>query len=422
VVVIFLAFAAFERRWLLLCLALPLLLAGCGRQPKTLAECRTVSEAACRDAQRAFESRNPKKAASAVKRGRSIQELAAKLLPAQPSDHEKADYAAVCKSCHDARRFASLAEEDRIYQELADGWKIKAYRAGRPLTVAGLFKGLTAAARQMEKKPTAEKANPVIEATAELGFDVVCFLGERTNEKIPAKDWKTIAEKLDAYGKAPPPELNVILAIAWFLAGQGGLSLFEIESVSAESLSVAELRDIFPLMHAVILSVNKMPNRGVGVLEQAVSGEKPGSAAKSLCAAHVLLALYYASEKDMAQADLHAARSLQVWPENPIAEFLAGEKLLANGQREAAADSLEKSAAGSKYEWAARRLARRAREIRDGDASKPLFRDPALIRDLILASMHSCYPSESAANKCMQIADRFCKQLNAEAGSQEAKP
>ena len=84
---------------------------------------------------------------------------------------------------------------------------------------------------------------------------------------------------------------------------------------------------------------------------------------------HGLLAFKAAQNNDLVTMESEIAQSFRAWPVNPLAVFLTGEKLAANGEWEKAADSLEKRAAGTDDEWLAQRLAQRAREFRDGKGS-----------------------------------------------------
>jgi hypothetical protein len=78
-------------------------------------------------------------------------------------------------------------------------------------------------------------------------------------------------------------------------------------------------------------------------------------------------------------------RARKAWPDNPVAVFLTGERLGATGEREKAARSLESAVAGTDQEWLARRVAARARELREGTGpAEPLLYDPAFLRDLAL--------------------------------------
>jgi len=76
---------------------------------------------------------------------------------------------------------------------------------------------------------------------------------------------------------------------------------------------------------------------------------------------------------------------MRAWPDNPVCVFLTGERLAADGRYEKAAESLEKQAAGTQYEWLARRLTARARQVRDnkGEAA-PLFTDTGFLCDVMI--------------------------------------
>jgi hypothetical protein len=134
--------------------------------------------------------------------------------------------------------------------------------------------------------------------------------------------------------------------------------------------------------------MNGFPRLAVeqGELAAAAGGEDPKSMGPEwLGMIHFVLAYEHGRQGEWAKADHELVHLMQVWPDNPLAVFLTGEKLAADGQYEQAADSLEKAAAGTQGEWLAKKLAARAREVRDhkGDA-KPLFTDTRFLCDVLV--------------------------------------
>ena len=100
---------------------------------------------------------------------------------------------------------------------------------------------------------------------------------------------------------------------------------------------------------------------------------------------HLLLAASHLQEKDYAAADRELGRAIRIDPNNPVAVFLTGERLLADGQREAAAESLEKAAAGTQHAWVAEAIAQRVRQLRDSSApAEPVFLSGPFLRSIIV--------------------------------------
>jgi hypothetical protein len=90
----------------------------------------------------------------------------------------------------------------------------------------------------------------------------------------------------------------------------------------------------------------------------------------------MLMAGYFLYRRDPAKADESVGRAIRCCPDNPIAIYLTGEVQTSTGEFARAADSLERAAAGTKHEWLAVEIARRARALRDDpQRCEPLFFD-----------------------------------------------
>lgn len=184
---------------------------------------------------------------------------------------------------------------------------------------------------------------------------------------------------MDAIGSKPPQIFSALFALAFLLAGRNQLALYEIEMVGPEAAKTPDEKSAYHVLRGVTLSMNGLPNLGAEQMEKGVAAgnqdaKKVGP--QWLAAVHMLLAWNYISQRELKKADLEIVRATQAWPDNPVAVFLTGERLAADGQYEEAADSLEKATKGTKHEWLAKKLSARAREVRDKKgAAEPLFFD-----------------------------------------------
>jgi hypothetical protein len=126
-----------------------------------------------------------------------------------------------------------------------------------------------------------------------------------------------------------------------------------------------------------------------------------------LSGVHALLALYYLDQEELAKADAQIARSIRVWPDNPIAVYLTGEKLAASGEWEAAAESLERSAAGTEGSYMAKKIAERAREVRDAKGeTPPLLNDSRFLVEAGLWYVGHAAKESPAAERLKQTMER----------------
>jgi hypothetical protein len=143
------------------------------------------------------------------------------------------------------------------------------------------------------------------------------------------------------------------------------------------------------MVRGFILRLNGMPESAADSFLAAGAAPTPEAAqsyGQELQAGiHLAVAASKLMDEDYAGADVEIVRSMKAWPNNPVAVFLTGERLGLMGEREAAAKSLESCMAGTDQEWIAKRLAARARELRDDKGPwEPLIFDSAFLRDIAL--------------------------------------
>ena len=384
------------------CIAMSLIAAGCSKSappppaPKTIPAARDEAVKSRQAAQAARKAKDPKAAAAASERARLAAGVAAKLLagPAhsassgqatQPSDANTAAQAAA--EARQAALLADLTAEDARLAELCGSWKARSYRTARGLAVKAVFVSLAFAARRAAD-PNAATMPEQLRAAADCAASVAPVLTGRGNLPDGKPDWPGIAKDMDAIVAKPPPELAGLLAMGFLLAGQNRMALYEIEAVDPKLALTPVKKTAYHLLRGVTCSMNGLPRLGTEQVEAsaAAAGQDPNSfGPECLGTIHLYLVYDALSRRDFIAADMQLSRAMRVWPDNPVCVFLTGERLAADGRYEKAAESLEKQAAGTEYEWLARRLTARARQVRDqkGDAA-PLFTDTGFLCDVMI--------------------------------------
>ncbi len=328
-----------------------------GQRPPTLEELKS-SAASARD-----EARDAADAERAERAARRAEELA-KQAGVRPECALPATAPVVCAEiagvAHEARRFATRADERRRLAELASSLRARAYRAGRGMALSA----------------------------ASL-----------------------------------PPSLHWLLAAGLASAGQSKLALIEIEGLKDEQAWCGDGPLLFRTLHGVILAQNGMHELAFEELDRAardLPGAQSDLRGPELAAwIHVALAgLHWQAGRER-DADQELARSLQLWPNSPVAVYLTGERLAASGERERAAASLEAAAAGTPSEAFARTLATRARQLRDGPGPlEPLVFDRAFLWDTLALSLrlaahhsHAAERLDVALTASPELADRVLRSI-----------
>jgi len=366
---------------------LPLLLAllpSCGKSdalPSDLPGLLSVAKESRDAAEKARVDREPKKAEKAAERAMQAHGAAGMLVKGDPT--ADADVVAeIAATARAARRFARLAREEQVLQDRTSGLKARTYRTGRKVALAGAFQGLALAADQEAKGGTVAQG---VHESAQLAASLAGQYAGRQKTADGSADWPGVAADLRKFADAPPTRMSAFLAAALMLSRQDGLALVEIESVDPRSIQDPTDLIVHHLVRGFILRLNGMPESAADAFLAAGASPAGNYGPELQAGIHLAIATSKLLEEDYQGADVEIVRAMKVWPNNPVAVFLTGERLGMMGEREAAAKSLEASLAGTDEEWMAKRIAARARELRDDKGPwEPLFYDPAFLRDVAL--------------------------------------
>jgi hypothetical protein len=286
--------------------------------------------------------------------------------------------AEIHRAARDAGRLARLATEEQKLQDKTSGLKAKAYRTGRKAALAGAFQAMALAADQEAKGGQVPKG---VHESAVAGADLAEHFAGRKPAADGATDWAGVASDLRGLATSTPPEMSTFFALALVVSRQDGLALVEIESVDPKTLKDPAHLVSHLLLRGIILRLNGLPETAGDSFRAAGATPTPEEAKAFV-------------------------RAMKAWPNNPVAVFVTGERLGAMGEREAAAKSLEASLAGNDAEWIARRIASRARELRDGSGpAEPLLFDGAILRDVALWHVWQAAKTSPPARKLQKLVD-----------------
>jgi len=337
--------------------------------PETVPELDQVVSSARDKAKQARQEKNPKTAKAAAKRAeRAVSKLKQVIESTEtPSDEDKKTQRSAVRTAQEARRFANLAQEDEQLDDAVGSWKAKGYRTTRTLAWKGAFKGLGLAANQVKDK-NLDTVSPSVKESAQLAAGLAEGLTGRKRLADGKPDFSGIATDMNALASSDPPARHsMFLALAFLVAGRNNLALYEIESAKLQDIPAGDSRLHFQLLHAVIYSMNDMQHLAVEKIEQIPKVDR-GEGEELLAGIHLVLAFFHMKEKNYPAADRELVRSIQIWPNNSVSVFLTGEKLAATGEYEKAANSLQAMAKNADQKWFAKRIAERARQLRDDKA------------------------------------------------------
>lgn len=383
---------------------LPALLLSCGKGdalPADLPGLLTVAKDSRDAAEKGRADREPKKAEKAAERAMQAHGAAGMLIKGASTPADQAVVAEIAATARAARRFARLAREEQVLQDRTTGLKAKAYRTGRKVALAGTFQGLALAADQEAKGGTVPQG---VHESATLAATLSEQFAGRAKPSDGAPDWAGIAADQRRFAGTLPPGMSTFLAGALMLSRQDGLALVEIESVD-QIQDPAQLV-VHHLVRGFILRLNGMPESAADAFLAAGAGPVGSTGQELQAGIHLAVATSKLLEEDYEGADVEIVRAMKVWPNNPVAVFLTGERLGMTGEREAAAKSLESSLAGTDEEWMAKRIAARARELRDDKGPwEPLFYDPAFLRDVGLWLIARAAKTSAPARNLQRMID-----------------
>jgi hypothetical protein len=384
-----------------------LMLASCGKGeslPEDLPGLKTVSVQARDDARSARDARDPKKAEKAAELARRAGDRAAAKLKgnAEASPEDQALAADIRALAREATRLARLAAEEKTLRDRTTGIKATAYRTGRHAALAGTFHGLALAADQRAKGGALPKG---IEESAVLGAHLAELWLGRKKSADGTPDWTGVASDLRTLASSPPPEMSTFFALALVVTRQDGLALIEIDSVDPATIKDPHRLAGHLLLRGIILRLNGLPESAGDSVRLAGASPSFEAFGRELQAGiHLLLAVHELDGKNYQAADIEVVRAMKVWPNNPVSVYITGERLGAMGEREAAAQSLEASAAGTDSEALAKRFAARARELRDGQGpAEPLPFDGDVLRSVVLWHIGQAAKTSAPAKRLQKM-------------------
>jgi hypothetical protein len=303
----------------------------------------------------------------------------------------------------EARQWADLAVEEKRCSDTLKSLKASAYRTARKGAVLAIFQGLALAADQAAKKKPDELPEQ-IQSAARLASNMARDYGTRPPLPDGSTDWPGIAEDMRAFSKTPPADLGLALVVGFIGFKQPGLALIELEDVPAETLNSTERKVAHRCLKGLTYRFNNCPRKAAREFDQlkASEGEELGktSGPEIEAGLYALIGSYHLSEKNTVEADRWFMRAGQACPNSPLMVYLTGERIVADGEWEKAADSLEAHAKTEEGKWVAGLIAQRARQIRDqkGDAP-PLIMDPGFLCDLSWGYLNCCAAKAEPAKK-----------------------
>jgi tetratricopeptide (TPR) repeat protein len=381
-----------NRRWL--GRALALLLSGCATfcgKPLSLDEIKARVTQARDEAKNACDA---KRTSDAVKAGKRAEKLAKQAAERSECTVKGEARPAVCGEIHsvarEARRFADRADEEKRLADLTTGFKAKAYRTARDLAVKAALTGLIAAVDAAHRDGVSQCPIAVRDA-AGVAKDVAFWLAWASDPTgQPPEDWTGIRAVLARAQSHPPRSLNAFLALGFAVTAQSKLALYEIEGLDSSAIEPKAAEPFYWGLRGLILSQNGLPQTAIDNFERAAAvipaGDRAWGGQELGAIAQLVLSVIRHEQGDDKEADLAVSRSIQLWPNNPVAIWLTGERQLADGQYEKARDSLEAAAARDELcEPMARRITARARQVRDkpGEA-QPIIYDKTVLRGIVL--------------------------------------
>ncbi|MHC4914072.1 MAG: tetratricopeptide repeat protein [Planctomycetota bacterium] len=359
---------------------------GCGKdEPQTPAGLKQAVCAA-RDEARAAEAKTDHKAADRA--ADRAEKYAAKVKDLAGGEGEVAAEARKLlaesdAAAREARHFAELAAEKHELGRKVGSLKARAYRGGRAVAVKGFFKALSLAADGAAKKGVDELPEKVRGAAVAAAGLAAALAGRKPLED-GSPDWAGIAADMDAFAAKPPRETAVFLTAVFFFAGRSSLALYEIEAFDRSQLVDEEERALFHVARAFVYRANGFGKLAIREIEIAAGGEGEYDP-QTQSGLHLASGLLFLWEKDYRSADRELGRALKADPNNAVAIYLTGERLLASGEWEKAAECLEAEAGGGEHGWLAERVAARARQVRDAKGNaQPLVYDKKFVTSLVL--------------------------------------
>ncbi|HEY1048166.1 MAG TPA: hypothetical protein VGE39_00370 [Prosthecobacter sp.] len=282
-------------------------------------------------------------------------------------------------------QWATLTKEKVARNEKLGGWRAKIYYAVQSATLKAFFYGLVLATDQAAAGRLKLLPQSVQDGAKEAAGFIESYVGPQRLASGEL-DWAAVGRELNKFAEAPPLHMRLLMVGLMLLGMDFNSAFYEMEAIPADLCKVPEEKACY---HAV---------RGLSYLGQGygqlamVEFELADSLSNEFhlnvdpagkCGIHLLLAYYFLREERWADADRCLASANRVWPDNPVAVYLTGERQIATNQYAAADESFAKALKGTGYEWLAETVAARVKRLRDSPASlEPVLFDFDLLAGL----------------------------------------
>ncbi|MDF1666195.1 MAG: hypothetical protein P1V97_30845, partial [Planctomycetota bacterium] len=352
--------------------------------PKSLTKLQASSKLEQARAEKAYKEKSLSEANKAKEMALGIRVMAKLLIPEPDKDpKEKVIFDEIMNCCQQTILKATLTEEEHRLNKLVNGWQGKIYGKARNLVIKNAFLASAKAAEQAAERDL--KVMPEsVQNLAKRGCGLLASLGGPDGEAPNLNpDWVKVAKTLKDNAEDQPTSFHVSLALGYTLSVHQKLALIELELVDISKLSEDELFR-YRFFHGLLLSFNDFPELAALELNELAKAEGQQQISKeALAVLHLALAAHCFKSLQIERGERNLTRAMRLWPNNPLAVFVTGEKLAANGDVEKAAISLETVAKNTKAEWLANLLTKRARTLRDsGGEASALVSDSTFLRDV----------------------------------------
>jgi hypothetical protein len=385
---------------------LALALADCSKTPAQLRQQVIRSESAARTAQAQGDAKAARRAA---KDARRAADQFKKLADKSDGDEMHGMLGETETAARSALEFAQLAEEEKERRDVLKSFKVKAYRTSRGFVLGTVLPQLAAVAEKAGKEGT-NNLSALEQPIAAQAWKLASLVGMSGSLPDGSPDWSGAAKQLRFWSANNTVEFKAFLGLSMLLLGNSDFALAEFESVETNQLSTPNAVFLYHGGRAVLYALhgwNRLAAPEIEAFGQTSGLPEASVYSKQIVAVfHALLACKAQRDGDFNKFDMEVAQTIQVWPDNPLAVFLTGERLAANGEWEQAAISLEARAAGTDEEWIAKRFAQRARDLRDGKGSaKALVMDREFLTEVVIHFAAKGAKDSEAGRKLGEIVD-----------------
>ncbi|MEI7728451.1 MAG: hypothetical protein WCO56_02720 [Verrucomicrobiota bacterium] len=316
----------------------------------------------------------------------------------------------------EARR---VVERTRERVQLADKLKTLKARAYRAATVKILppsFESLAAAADTVGASDQEDSLPPGVRETAALATNLTRFLPGR--HAITATNGTSIWFQVAADLRGASKDLrtvHLLLATGWVLASYNDFALFEIEQIGSQygrsPVQEKESKILYQALRTILLAQAGLPRLSLLEADYLSATLKTNQLASAEVEMGARLVVFFytlrAGELDL--ADTQLKEIIRTQPNHPLVVYLTGEKLLADGQREKAADSMETFAGSVSDPAMAERVMKRVRDIRDGRPSASLLTDDQFMKAVFLYYFKSAAIDSAPARRVTEWLDTVKK-------------